>query len=337
MSKTIEEKHGLEFIKGKYYDEKLSFRQIGDLLECSGGTINYIFSKHGLSTRNGSESRNLVKIKSKYHQLNDKEWLYNKYIIEELSTNDITKIVGAKTQNSVRQHLIKHGIEVRSISEGLTIGRKDDGFIINLPVIEGCLLGDGYLNSYNKESDLSYPCFLKKNKNYDHIKFVSQLLFGEKWEMRISEGDRILNNKRFNYFSIRSLSNKDLMPVFRRWYPEWNDYKKVIPEDLEVSSELMLHLFLDDGCSCLRKRKKLGKSPKIKERQIIITLCTECFSEKDQKNLALKIYDCFGLDIKVRSANSGTGWRMYVLQSQADLFYEIIGPCPVPSMEYKWK
>jgi len=155
--------------------------------------------------------------------------------------------------------------------------------------------------------------------------------------MRISEGDRILNNKRFNYFSIRSLSNKDLMPVFRRWYPEWNDYKKVIPEDLEVSSELMLHLFLDDGCSCLRKRKKLGKSPKIKERQIIITLCTECFSEKDQKNLALKIYDCFGLDIKVRSANSGTGWRMYVLQSQADLFYEIIGPCPVPSMEYKWK
>jgi len=41
--------------------------------------------------------------------------------------------------------------------------------------------------------------------------------------------------------------------------------------------------------------------------------------------------------MNVRKANSGTGWRIYIPQSQVEMFYEIIGDCPVSSMEYKWK
>lgn len=45
----------------------------------------------------------------------------------------------------------------------------------------------------------------------------------------------------------------------------------------------------------------------------------------------------FEIKSTVRKFNRGTGWRIFLPQSQAQKFFSIIGPCPVPSMEYKWK
>ena len=110
-----------------------------------------------------------------YDLLNNKEWLYKKYVKEKLSTKDIKKLCGAKTSNSVRQALIRNNIKVRNVSEGLTCNRINDGFILNVPVIEGSLLGDARLGIYNRKSDISNPYFSKKNIGKDHGSGVENL------------------------------------------------------------------------------------------------------------------------------------------------------------------
>ncbi len=265
----------------------------------------------------------------KYPLLNDKEWLYEKYVKEELSTARIYKLAGAKTANSVRQALIRHSIPVRSVGDGLRCNNSD-GIIINKEVIDGCLLGDGFLIKWNKESNKSYPYFAKRNKYYDHIKYVSQILFKERWKERVKESDEKSLGKRLTVFILRSLSNKKLLSFYMRWYPEWNDYKKVIPKDVDISPASLLNWFLDDGNSYQRRKDSSTK-------QVVITMCSECFSKEDQQMIVDKIYEEHRLGFKVVAYSHGTGWRIRLPQAQTSLFYDVIGPCPVASMEYKWK
>jgi hypothetical protein len=45
----------------------------------------------------------------------------------------------------------------------------------------------------------------------------------------------------------------------------------------------------------------------------------------------------FGLNARTIPCQWGTGWRIKIPQAQARLFFDILGPCPVPEMAYKWK
>jgi len=87
---------------------------------------------------------------------------------------------------------------------------------------------------------------------------------------------------------------------------------------------------MDDGSSYQRRKSN-------KTKQITITLCTECFTKENQQMLVDKINKEYGFKCTVVVSNDGTGWRIRLPQSQTALFYDIIGKCPVPSMEYKWK
>lgn len=274
--------------------------------------------------------------KTKYLELSNKNWLYEKYIIQGLSTKEIAEIVGAKTPNSVRQSLLYFKIPIRTISDGLTFNRSNDGFVLNIPVIEGSLLGDAGLKSWNKESDESNPYLYKKNKNYDHVKYFGSRIFQKDYIHRIKENiyskenDDKFKKDSYSSFLLRTESKRELMNLYRKWYPKNNNYKKVIPEDVDISPESLLHWFMDDGCSTLREGRK--------SKQVFITMCSESFERDEQQMLCEKIYSQYGLTMNVRKSNSGgTGWRMFIPQSQTGLFYEIIGLCPVPSLEYKWK
>lgn len=267
---------------------------------------------------------------AKYVLLEDEKWLYEKYVIQKKGTNEICKMVGAKSPNSIRQALVKFNIPLRTIGDGLRLLSKTDGLILNQSIIDGCLLGDASLRKWNKSSSQSYPFFQKRNKYYDHISFVAKSLFGEKWKERVQENNEKYDGKKYIVFSLRSLSNKDLQPYYERWYPEQNGFKKVIPNDIKITSELLLHWFLDDGNSYQRRRNSNTK-------QIIITFCSECFSKEDQKKIIDKIKDTFNLNCFLRKVEYGTGYQIYVSQLQSSLFYDIVGPCPIPSMDYKWK
>jgi len=266
----------------------------------------------------------------KYPLLNDKKWLREKYEVKGLSTTQVAKLAGAKTANSARQALIRHGINVRSIGEGLTHNREDDGFIINHEVIEGCLLGDASLRKWKKDGPNANAYFAKTNKYYDHIAYVSSLLFpAKKEEEAIKEKKGSGDYSHLTHFHLRSLTRPELNVYFERWYPHWNDYNKVVPEDIEITPTVLLHWFLDDGSSYRRKDRST--------KGVYIILSTECFSLAEQNMLCEKIMSTFGIYCKPYPTNSGVGHRICVTQSQTKAVYEVIGYSPVSSLRYKWK
>lgn len=260
----------------------------------------------------------------RYPLLNDLDWLRQKYEVDGLSTVKMADIAGAKSPNSVRQSLLRHGIPVRTIGDSLVHKRKDDGFTENKDIIEGSLLGDGFLQKWNKHSHCATAYFAKRNKYYDHVRYVAKDLFPSRPDDAVVEK----KEKRGTIFTIRSLSHKWLNPYFDRWYPEWSNREKVVPEDIVLTPKVLLHWFLDDGSSYRRKRKT---------NQVIIVLSSECFSLENQQMLCDKMKSTFDIYGKPYPTNSGVGYRITIPQSQTSEFYKVIGSPPVASLSYKWK
>lgn len=342
IKKTTRKKYPLlsdkVWLHKHYVEESLSTSEIARKIGGTRDGVRAALLRHGIPRRTTTESNKEVRerkgeIEHKYPLLDNEKWLREKYEQNKASLNDIAVLAGAKNHNSVRQALTRFGVDIRNISEGLTANREDDGFIIDEEVIAGCLLGDGYLQKHNKQSEDSYPNFQKKNIYYDHMEFVGKILFKDKWEDRVKSGNRLLNGKRFSHFQMRSLTHKKLMPIYKKWYPESNNFIKVVPSDIPMTKTVLLHWFLDDGYSSLRKRKDCNQ----KKKQVVLGLCSECFSKEDQQMLCDKMKDRWGLIANPCYCHNGTGYMIKISQSQAPKFFDIIGPPPVPSLAYKWK
>ena len=341
-----------DWLSEKYIDEKMSCRSIGELIGCNEGTVRRALDRNDIKARNNSESHSLIKIDSKYSLLNNESWLREKYIDEKMGTLEIAKLVGAKTSNSVTQALRKFGLPVRTIGEGLTINREDDGFIFNqnaLEVLDGSLLGDASLRVWKKRNINANAFIIKTNKFYDHVLYFSKQIYSteENAKKYIREKKVTLTykgiKKTFTYFNISTYSHYELTSIYNKWYPESNNFKKVVPKDIIITPTVLLHWFMDDGCSSLRKRdykenpKKKWLSRRRKENQVLITFCSESFSKEDQEMLVTQMNKKFNLCAKVIACGFGTGYRVKIPQSKAQYFFKLIGPCPVPSFAYKWK
>ncbi len=324
------------WLEEQYIQESKSYRQIAKEIGCGATTLLRSLEKHAIKRRDNN--------KSQYELLNDYSWMYQKYAVEKMSTKQIAHLAGAKTCNSARQSLIKHGIPIRSVSEGLTCNRIDDGFVLNeysQQVIEGGLLGDAGMKCWNNSSSESNSFFYRRNKHYDHVLFVaSQIgLSGErvKEHLEFATWDKQLS---YTVFSLHTLTHKELNHIHKRWYPKENEFIKLVPRDFVLTPISLLHWFMDDGCSFRRKREHKKINFKHNNNQILITLCSESFSREDNLFLSQQLSDLFNLDARVRpytGNNNGSGYRISIPQSQAQHFFEVIGDCPVPSLQYKWK
>jgi len=323
------------FLYNNYIVDKKCIREIAEKIGTYPNAVSQALKEYDIPIRDLSEARKNASFPdSKYEKLNDKDWLYQKYIIEKLGIRKIAKLVGARICNSVRQALIKFDIPVRNISDGLTCNRRNDGFVFDKEILDGCLLGDGFLRAYNRKSDKSYPYFCKHNIYYDHVSFVAKQIFKYNWRKKIKEYKntyKYKGEKKHNtVYGLRSYCHKELLSYFREWYPPENDYKKVIPRSVELTPTVLLHWFLDDGCSYKRKRKT---------RQIIIALCSECFYKENQEFLQEQFIKKFGIKTRLKKipCKNYDGYRIIINQSYADKFYNVIGPPPVPNLAYKWK
>ena len=270
----------------------------------------------------------------KYPLLNDDVWLRQKYLDEGLAPKIIAEIVGAANEASVRQALIRLGIPRRGYREAQVHRREHDGFILNGPVITGCLLGDASLEVSNKHSAECAPRFVTGHVNLGHVQFTAAALFenggGDKIAERTTFHKQI--GRSYTWYVLQSQTHECLQPIFDQWYPEEHGYRKSVPMDIEMTPEVLLHWFLDDGFSTLRRRGVDGKS-----QQVLVTLCSESFSVEDQEGLCAIINSRFDLDARLIRYHAGVGWRISIPQSRSTLFFEIIGPSPVPSLDYKWK
>lgn len=270
----------------------------------------------------------------RYQELQDGEWLRQKYEAEGLSTKQIADLVGSPCPTVVGDALSRHGIQKRNKRDA-TIrrfegdGRRvNDGFVMNRSVVIGGLLGDAYLKSHGRSSESGAPAFAVKHKDLEHIRFVSNLLFPTNPTGRIFERrHRASDGRPYTSYEIVSLTHDDLSPLFREWYPERTGYRKVVPESVELDEVALLHWFLDDGSSRWQSKTSVE-----------ITLCTESFSRLDQERLCDILGAKWGVDAYLSRIRAGTGWRMKITErTSVDHFYSAIGQCPVSSLDHKWK
>jgi hypothetical protein len=329
------------WLRQKYEVDKLSTEQIGELVggANAGQVVTHL---HRLQI-------NTPRLCKKYPLLNDAQWLKSKYEDEKFSINAIAALVGNAEPGHVYQRLCRCGVKIRTKSEGHVFSREDDGFVLNemtKSVIVGALLGDGSLSSSNKKSDGSCPSFRKTNIYYDHVSWVAQLLFGDKWKSRVTErwtkGLGFGNGQPRRIFCIQGLTRKELMYYFRKWYPPENNYKKVVPKDIEINKTVLLHWFLDDGYSYKVVKKWKTKAGIHTREMIRVQFATEGFQKEELEMLCDKIKNQLGLIMYPRFHQrhgkiDGTGYHLELSQKQISQFFKIIGPPPIKSLAYKWK
>lgn len=328
-----------EWLQQQYIIENRLLKDIAKSANTDRNTIRTWIDKFQL--RNGSE---YTHGKCVYENLNNKEWLYQKYFIEKLSTLQISNIVGAKQSNSVRQAILRFGWSPRNYREGI-VRNKNDCLIINKNVIDGSLLGDCSLGISNKNSKFARPYLHKKNKYRDHlIWFATQILPVDNIIIKeITHSLKYNNNvKYYNLYSFRTQSSDKLLEFYTRWYPVNNGYTKVVPRDIILTPTVLLHWFLDDGYSCWRNRDgeickgRNNKAYPQKTKQIILGFCSESFTKEENDFLCENIKK-MGIGASVRKSNGGTGWRLFIDQLSTNDFFDLIGECPVDSLKYKWK
>ncbi len=328
-----------EWLYEQYHTKKLSASEIGRIVGCKvPETVWQSLKSLEIASRSTRPKR--VTGKSAYELLNNKFWLENQYIEQRKSTIEIGNIAGC-CAGVVFKSLKRHGIKVRDRSWGHRI-KRNDNFIFDIPVIEGSLLGDA---SIAKTKSGNNP-LVKNNINYDHILFFANKIFSKDAEKRI-RGPITRNNgsstfrgkiyKNQEFYAVSSLRHPELKIIRDRWYP---DGEKIIPRDITLTKDSLLHWFLDDGYSYYVTRHK--KVPKWTKTVVRVQFATQSFKKEDLDFLCKKIFDLFKIKITPRihrrhGVIQGYGYFLEISETQTRDFFDLIGPPPVPSLAYKWK
>lgn len=339
----VKQKRSTEWLKQKYEIENWSISKIARECEVAYATARRWFVENGYTV--GKRPRY-----PRCKKLSDESWLRKQYLDNKLSFAQVGELSGYQGKHSisaVRKALVRFNIPIRPKGEGLKLWNlsqgTDDHFIFNKSVIIGGLLGDASMRTINPESDDSQPCFSRCNVNYDHVLYVARLLFSKGADDRVSftpPSEKQINDPRFKNsqgsFGFRTLTHSVLLPIYREWYPAWKDHKKTVPKNIEVDSTVLLHWFMDDGYSYMAKHHGYD--------QLRIYFSTQSFNLEELTILSAKVKDTFGLAMYPRFHQrkgivAGTGYEMELstCPEQVQKFFEIIGPCPVDSLAYKWK
>lgn len=178
-------------------------------------------------------------------------------------------------------------------------------------ILDGLLIGDAYIPA---KQHLLY--FGQCRKCREYVEYIA---------LRLGySADRVLDRtrqpdkrtgKRYECSELRTLSHPAFAELRERWYAGG---KKVVPEDLRISPEFVLHWFLCDGaCSANRGSGQL-------------MLCTDSFTTKEVVFLQSLL-----ASVEIESSMMASR-RIRVCQRSIALFYEYIGDCPVRCLAYKW-
>ena len=112
MSPESKKYKNKELLYNEYIINGLSTVQIGKMLNVSHRTIFVWLLKHNIKTRTNSEARS---IKTK-KELKNKEWLYQKYVIEKKSCFEIGNLLNC-CSGTIDYWLYKHNISLRTVKE----------------------------------------------------------------------------------------------------------------------------------------------------------------------------------------------------------------------------
>jgi hypothetical protein len=219
---------------------------------------------------------------------------------------------------TIKKILAKNRIKCRTRGEANALSKKRNFALSKdfLKVIDGELLGDGCIERGVKQSRF---VFVSKHKEYtdwlaQNFTNNGVLLCGS-GVTKYNTFHKYLKKYYVNY-RFTTLSYANFHDLEKKWY---YNRKKIIPRDLEISPQLVLHWYLGDGSLINRKH---------------VIMCTNCFDYEEQLILSKKLNRALGINSSVIKSN---GYVIFIRQSEVPILLEYIGSSPLNSMKYKWE
>ena len=257
----------------------------------------------------------------------NKEWLYQKYVVEGLSTNKIGEMFNIN-QKTIWYWLKKYDINIRSnINENPTV---NDFFYI---VFDGLMLGDGSIHiPSTKNARFSI------GQRYDKIGWLNWIKnifdkYNIEYVMYNNESRKFIsptNNKEYKNKPSITLSTK-LYGLFTKEYNRWYDNgEKIIPDDVRLSPISLAQWYMGDGDLYCDKRKWIRYTVEISTLQ---------FTKDELKELVDKIDDLYKIKFNINRFYKNRENRGYRLRTgkkhQVYKFCKLIEPHIVDCFKYK--
>lgn len=185
--------------------------------------------------------------------------------------------------------------------------------MLNKQVILGTLLGDSSLQTFTNGNSWRLR-FIQKDPEYIHHLYDIFKPF-VKTPPRLSHDG--LGNYRwyFNTIVISELDN--YASAF--YYRKGNRWIKRVPQNLDLTPELLAYWFMDDGSK--------------KSNAHAYYLCTDSFTLEQIKYLGSLFKTTWGIHISYHK--KGLNYRIYIPVKHANLFKSLIKDFIIDSMSYK--
>jgi len=245
----------------------------------------------------------------------DKNWLYNRYYIDNKSMKQIGKECGV-SEGTIVYYMKKYNIKRRNRSDALFIRKRNKPIVVNEELKEfliGNILGDGSIQIHGRNSldTARSGAYAHSSKYYNVLKYINNFLnfFGIKRNGNIRKYKHPESGA--IYYSYWTKYYEELLH-FRKYL--YKNNKKIIPRNLEFTPTICLHWYIGDGSL---SKPKCGKP--------YIRICTQGFSV-DDVNFAVQKFINMGF-IASRQP-SGNTIRFLNKYNASKKFLEYIGDCP---------
>lgn len=185
-----------------------------------------------------------------------------------------------------------------------------------LEVLYGALLGDATIGINWKNARIAFNHGGDQEAYFDHKCEIFKEFLG-----KVNKTPRFdkRTNKYYNRYAVRLLAHPFVTELYHKFYPD--GIKTVTQEWLDLLTPRSLAFwFMDDG-------NQTG------------VLATNSFSYEECKLIQKYFKDKWGMNITIHNqkTNHGPQYTVYFTAQAKPIFYELVKPYIIPSMEYKFK
>jgi len=241
-----------------------------------------------------------------------KDVLADLYHMQRKSLNEIAHIYGTNVGN-VHKVFVRLGIQRRRPVEAANeVATKS--IALSEPAIElleGELLGDGSLRRFRNGAQLTYT-----TKHYEYaVWLIGQL---EQHGIDCSDISEYQHDAGNVVFKFQSLTYKELGDIYDKWYDAHGN--KRLPAGFSLTPVRLRQWFIGDGSNVADSKAKCIS-------------CYTSFSPEDKARLKATLERVLSRDLITHE----NGNKIYINADAVKTLFDIVGPCPVPCYEYKWK
>lgn len=236
------------WLSNKYIEEKLTTYEIADLANTNQRSVLRALNYHKVETRSLSDAaKNRKSFWRKFNILENREWLYQKYVIEKKSSNDIAEEIGCTGANVLRA-ISKFKIAVRSNSEAQKLIPRESSYdALNDPELLAKMYTDEKLSTVAISEILGIKSCNSVRQSL--IKHQIEVRNYREAQIHSREDDGFLYNKAVidggmigdAFFGIYDIESEISMPYYTRRNKHYDHVLWVAKQLLKVNPSDYIH------------------------------------------------------------------------------------------------